>query len=157
MIRLQPLLWTVLGVTLGPYFFWRGFLLLQHKRLITDTPRSTIRRRIVVRVEITGKAVGPYTLAAPLSHNDCLYYRLVIQSNPQGDLSNSIHEMCTPMFLDDGTGTLMIFPHGSELLLPASSERSEFGKLDISLSEYSEAIRNSPRNTPLSPVTRSSS
>jgi len=46
MIRLQPLLWTVLGVTLGPYFFWRGFLLLQHKRLIMDTPRSTIRRRI---------------------------------------------------------------------------------------------------------------
>jgi hypothetical protein len=113
----QPLLWAVIGVTLGPYFFWRGFRLLQHKRLIMDTHRSTIRAAALGRVEITGKAMGPYTLVAPMSHTDCLYYRLVIESNPQGDLNNSIHEMCTPMFLDDGTGTLMIFPHGSELLL----------------------------------------
>jgi hypothetical protein len=134
----QPLLWAILGVTLGPYFFWRGFLILQRKRLIMDTPRSTIRAAALGRVEITGKAVGPYTLVAPMSHADCLYYRLVIESNPQGDLSNSIREMCTPMFLDDGTGTLMIFPRGSELLLPPSSERSEYGKLALALSRYSE-------------------
>jgi hypothetical protein len=134
----QPLLWAALGVTLGPYFFWRGFLLLQRKRLIMDTPRSSIRSAALGRVEIIGQAVGPYTLVAPMSHADCLYYRLVIESNPQGDLRNSIHEMCTPMFLDDGTGTLMIFPHGSELLLPPSCERSEYGKLALSLSRYSE-------------------
>jgi hypothetical protein len=134
----QPLLWGALGVTLGPYFFWRGFLLLQRKHLIMDTPRSTIRAAALGRVEIAGRVVGPYTLVAPLSHRDCLYYRLVIESNPQGDLRNSIHEMCAPMFLDDGTGTLMIFPHGSELLLPPSSERSEYGKLALTLTRYSE-------------------
>ena len=61
----QPLLWAGLGVTLGPYFFWRGFLLLRRKRLIMDTPRSNIRSAALGRVEITGKAVGPYTHVAP--------------------------------------------------------------------------------------------
>jgi hypothetical protein len=134
----QPLLWAGLAVTLGPYFFWRGFRLLQRKRLIMDTPRSTIRAAALGRVEITGKVVGPYTLVAPLSHTDCFYYRLVIESNPQGDLRSQIKEMCTPLFLDDGTGTLMIFPQGSELLLQPSSERSEYSKLAVSLTGFSE-------------------
>ncbi len=134
----QPLFWAVLGLTLGPYFFWRGFLLLQRKRLIMDTPRSTIRAAALGPVEITGKVVGPYTLVAPLSHADCFYYRLVIESNPQGDLRSRIQEMCAPLFVDDGTGTLMIFPHGSELLLEPSSERSEYGKLAFMMTRYSE-------------------
>ncbi|HWW13892.1 MAG TPA: hypothetical protein VN310_04455 [Candidatus Dormibacteraeota bacterium] len=134
----QPLLWAGLGVTLGPYFFWRGFRLLQRKRLIMDTPHSTIRAAALGRVQIRGKAVGPYTLVAPLSHADCFYYRLVIESNPQGDLRKSMQEMCAPFFLDDGTGMLMIFPRGSELLLPPSSDRSEYGKLALALTRYSE-------------------
>jgi hypothetical protein len=134
----QPLLWAGLGVTLGPYFFWRGFRLLQRKRLIMDTPHSTIRAAALGRVQISGKTVGPYTLVAPLSHADCFYYRLVIESNPQGDLRKSMQEMCTPLFLDDGTGTVMIFPRGSELLLPPSSDRSEYGKLALALTRYSE-------------------
>ncbi len=134
----QPLLWAVLGVTLGPYFFWRGFLLLQRKRLIMDIPHSTIRSAALGRVQISGKAVGPYTLVAPLSHNDCFYYRLLIESNPQGDLHKSMREMCAPLFLDDGTGTLMIYPQGAELLLPPSSDRSEYGKLALALTRYSE-------------------
>jgi hypothetical protein len=134
----QPLLWAGLGVTLGPYFFWRGFRLLQRKRLIMDTPRSTVRAAAMGRVEITGTAVGPYTLVAPLSHTDCFYYRLVIESNPQGDLRKRMQEMCAPFFLDDGTGTLMIYPKGSELLLPPSSDRSEYGKLALALTRYSE-------------------
>lgn len=133
----QPLLWAGLGIILGSYFFWRGFRLLQRKRLIMDTPRSAIRSAALGRVEVSGKAIGPYTLVAPLSHSDCFYYRLAIESNPQGDLRKSIQEMCAPLFLDDGTGTLMIYPQGSELLLSPSSERSEYGKLALALTKYS--------------------
>jgi hypothetical protein len=134
----QPLMWAALGVTFGPYFFWRGFRLLQRKRLILDTPRSTIRAAALGCVEVTGKVVGPYTLVAPLSHTDCFYYRLVIESNPQGDLRKSIKEMCAPIFLDDGTGTLMIYPQGAELVLPSSGERGEYGKLALALTKFSE-------------------
>jgi hypothetical protein len=134
----QPLFWAVLGVTLGPYCFWRGFVLLQRKRLIMDTPRSSIRAAALGRVELSGRAIGPYTVVAPLSRADCLYYRLVIESNPQGDLNKGMREVCAPFFLDDGTGTAMIFPEGAELQFPATSERSEYGKLAFAFGRYSE-------------------
>ena len=134
----QPMFWAVLGVALGPYFFWRGFRLLQRKRLIMDTPRCSIRAAALGRVELSGRAVGPYTVVAPMSHADCLYYRLVIESNPQGDLDRAMREVCAPFFLDDGTGTVMIFPQGAELQFPATSGRSEYGKLAFALSRYSE-------------------
>jgi hypothetical protein len=134
----QPLLWAALGVIFGPYFFWRGFRLLQRKRLIMDTPRSSIRSAALGRVEISGKAVGPYTLVSSLSHTDCFYCRVVIESNPQGDLRKSMREMCAPLFVDDGTGILMIYPAGSELLMQPSSDRSEYGKLALSLTKFSE-------------------
>ncbi len=122
----------------GPYFFWRGFRLLQRKRLIMDVPVSAIRSAALGHVQVSGKAVGPYTLVAPLSHSDCLYYRLSIESNPDGDLRNRMQEMCAPLFIDDGTGTLMIYPHGSELLMAPSSERSEYGKLAATAASFSE-------------------
>jgi hypothetical protein len=134
----QPLFWAGLGVLFGPYSFWRGFRELQHKRLIMDTPRSTIRGAALGRVELTGKTTGPYTVVAPLSQTDCFYYRLAVESNPQGDLRNKIHEMCAPLFLDDGTGRLMIFPQGAELQMPPSSERSEYGKLAFAFTRFSQ-------------------
>jgi hypothetical protein len=134
----QPLFWAALGVTLGPYSFWRGFQMLQRKRLIMDTPRSSIRAAALGRVELSGRAVGPYTVVAALSHDDCLYYRLVIESNPQGDLSKAMREVCAPLFLDDGTGTVMIFPKGAELQFPATSARSDYTKLAFAFSRYSE-------------------
>jgi hypothetical protein len=125
----QPLFWAALGVVLGPFFFVRGFRLLQRKRLILDTPRSTVRSAALGPVEISGKASGPYTLVAPLSQQDCLYYRLTVQSNPTGDLKNKkMQELCAPLFLDDGTGKVMIYPQGCELQLEPYMGRAEYGK-----------------------------
>lgn len=129
----QPLFWALMGIGLGPYVFFRGFRLLQLKRRIMGVPRSTIRAAAIGPVEVSGTAVGPYTLIAPLSQHDCLYYRLKIQSNPQHDLANKIHEMCAPLFVDDGTGLLMIYPAEAELKFPASYKRAEYGKLALML------------------------
>jgi hypothetical protein len=133
----QPLLWAVLGVVFGPYLFFRGFRLLQRKRLIMDIPRSTVRAAALGCVEVSGRAVGPYELIAPLSKANCLYYRIAIESNPEGDLRRRTQEMCAPLFLDDGTGALMIYPEGSELQLQPSCERSEYGKLALAAAGYS--------------------
>jgi hypothetical protein len=130
----QPMFWAILGVVFGPYLFYRGFRVLQLKRVIMNVPRSTIRGAAMGPVEISGKAVGPYTLVAPLSQADCLYYRLMVESNPRGDLESKIHELCAPLFLDDGTGTVMVYPHGSELNMKPSSDRAEYGKLAVALS-----------------------
>jgi hypothetical protein len=118
------LLWAAPGIVFGPIAFLRGFRLLQRKQLILDTPRSTIRGAALGTVELSGRIVGPYTLVSPLSQTDCLYYRVVVESKPGGDLANkTMRELCAPFFLDDGTGTVMIDPAGCELdLLPSIDE-----------------------------------
>jgi len=127
----QTTFWAGVSLVCGPILFLRGFRWLQRKRFILDTPRSTIRAASLGLVEVSGKAVGPYTLVAPLSRSDCLYYRVKVQTNPSGDLNNKIQELSAPLFLDDGTGTLMIYPLGAELEMPASSERSDVGKVAV--------------------------
>jgi len=63
----------------------------------------------------------------------------MVESNPSGDLRSKIHELCAPLFLDDGTGAVMIYPPGSELRLKPSYERAEYGKLALALStRYAE-------------------
>src|SRR5205814_8200132 len=76
----QPLFWAVLGVVFGPYLFFRGFRALQLKRIIINVPRSSVRAAALGPVEVSGKAVGPYTLVAPLSKMECLCYWLVGES-----------------------------------------------------------------------------
>jgi hypothetical protein len=133
----QPLLWAAAGVTVGPYLFYRGFVALQLKRRIMNIPRSTVRSAAMGPVEICGKAIGPYTLVAPLSQSECFYYRLMVESNPRGDLGSRVHEMCAPLFLDDGTGILMVYPCGSDLRLKSSGGRAEYGKaLAVLTSRY---------------------
>ena len=109
----QPLLWAALGLVIGPYMFYRGFRLLQRKRLILDIPRSTIRAAAIGAVEVSGKAVGPYTLVSPLTARDCLYYRVVIRVLRRA--TPIIDELCAPLFINDGTGDLMIYPEGAEM------------------------------------------
>jgi hypothetical protein len=79
-------------------------------------------------VEIAGKAVGPYTLVAPLSKEECLYYRLMIAEDPNDGLSKKPPELCAPLFLDDGTGTLMVSPFGADIRLNVSHQKGSLGQ-----------------------------
>jgi hypothetical protein len=134
----QPLFWAVLGVVFGPFLFVRGFRLLQRKRLIMDVPRSTVRAAALGLVEISGKAVGPYTLVAPMSQCDCLYYRISVQSNPKKDFSNQgMRELSVPLYVDDGTGKVMVYPGQCELQVEVSEQRAEYGKEALALEGYS--------------------
>ena len=136
----RPLFWAAMGVVFGPILFFRGFRLLQRKRLIMDIPRSTIRSAALGPVEISGKAVGPYTLVAPLSLTDCLYYRIAVRSNPKNDFSNAkMRELSVPLYVDDGTGKVMVYPAHCELQLDVSEERAEYGKAALAMEGYGEA------------------
>jgi hypothetical protein len=133
----QPLFWAFMGVVFGPILFFRGFRLLQRKRLIMDIPRSTIRSAALGPVEISGKAVGPYTLVAPLSLTDCLYYRIAVQSNPKNDFSNAkMRELSVPLYVEDGTGKMMVYPAQCELQLDVCEERAEYGKAALAMEGY---------------------
>jgi hypothetical protein len=112
--------WCVIGVFAGLYIFYRGFLLLQRRHLILDTPVSKIRSASLGMVELNGLAVGPYTMLAPITERPCYYHRTVAwEWKREGKNSRWVKVaaecMHVPFFLDDNTGKVMVDPRGAEL------------------------------------------
>ncbi len=116
----RPIAWCIIGFFAGIYLFVQGFRLLQRRHLILDTPVSKIRSASLGVVELSGLAVGPYTLTAPISERSCYYYRAVAwEWKRQGRSSQWVKVaaecMHVPFFLDDNTGKVMVDPRGAEL------------------------------------------
>jgi len=94
--------------------------LLQRRHLILDTPFSKIRSASMGMVELSGLAVGPYTMIAPISARPCYYYRtLVWEWKLQGKSNQWVKVaaecMHLPFFLDDNTGRVLVDPRGADL------------------------------------------
>src|SRR4029077_13201660 len=107
-ILADPLFWGSFGLRIGLYSFYRGCALLRHKQLILNTPRSTIRAAALESVEEEGNAAGPYTWISPISKLDCYYYRVVVRHFRHRTHAQVVAEEFAPLFVDDGTGSLMI-------------------------------------------------
>ena len=112
--------WCGIGFIAGIYLFFRGFYLLQRRRLILDTPFSKIRSASMGMVEVSGLAVGPYTMVSPITARPCYYYRTQAweykQSGKDKQWVNVAGEcMHVPFFLDDNTGRVLVDPRGAEL------------------------------------------
>ena len=112
--------WSVIGLGAGIYIFIHGFFLLQRRRLILDTPFSKIRSAPLGMVELSGLAVGPYTMLAPITGRPCYYYRTTISEYKQRGKSRewvTVAGECLhlPFFLDDNTGRVMVDPRGADL------------------------------------------
>jgi E3 Ubiquitin ligase len=116
----SPILWGITGLGIGIFLFFRGFPFLKRKRLIQNTPTSTIRGAALGAVEVSGTVVGPYTLISPLSESDCFYYHAVARSTGEEEKEVAEEVLYAPFFLDDGTGRLMVDPRGAELELRPS-------------------------------------
>jgi hypothetical protein len=116
----NPIIWSIIGFGVGIYLFFRGFALLRRKRFILDIPRSSIRGAALGLVEVSGKAEGPYTILAPLSEEDCFYYRAVVWQGGERTAWRKAAEesLAAPFFLDDGTGKLMVDPRGAQTDIP---------------------------------------
>jgi hypothetical protein len=114
------LVWCALGICAGIYLFVQGFRLLQRRRLILDTPASKIRSASLGMVEISGLAVGPYTMIAPVTTRPCYYHQtLVWEWRQEGKNKRWVKVasecMYVPFFVDDNTGKLMVDPRGADL------------------------------------------
>jgi hypothetical protein len=116
----SPALWGIAGVGVGVFLFFRGFPFLKRKRLIQNTPTSTIRGAALGAVEVSGTVVGPYTLISPLSEADCFYYHAVARTTGEEEKKAAEEVLYAPFFLDDGTGRLMVDPRGAEMELRPS-------------------------------------
>ena len=108
------------GAAAGMYLFYRGFRLLQRKRLILNTPASKIRSASMGLVEINGLAKGPYVINSPLKQLSCYYYRSIAWEYQQRGKNSewvkvaeeSLH---VPFYMDDGSGKLLVDPTGAEM------------------------------------------
>lgn len=110
----------VIGACLGVYLFYRGFRLLQRKRLILNTPASKIRSAAMGLVEINGLAAGPYTMMAPITGVPCYYFHTTAwQWQRRGKNSQWVkvadEHLHVPFYLDDNTGRLLVDPQGAEM------------------------------------------
>jgi hypothetical protein len=116
----QPAFWAGIGAVAGVYLFYRGFKLLQRKRLILNTPASKIRSASMGLVEVNGLAAGPYTMVAPITGVPCYYFRTIAWQWKQAGKNKSWvkvadESMHLPFFLDDNTGRVLVDPQGAEM------------------------------------------
>jgi hypothetical protein len=119
------------GVYCGVYLFFRGFRMLQHKRLILNTPLSKIRSASMGLVEVTGMAAGPQTIPAGITGEPCFYYHASAwqqaESGRQQGWEKVVDESVgVPFFVDDGTGRMLVYPQGAKLDVHRNF-REEFG------------------------------
>ena len=109
-----------LGALAGFYFFYKGFRLLERKRLILNTPASKIRSAAMGLVEINGLAIGPYVLTSPLQQMECYYYRsLAWELKHEGKNNEWVkvaeETLHVPFYVDDNTDKVLVDPRGAEM------------------------------------------
>ena len=93
---------------------------MQRRQLILNTPVSKIRSASMGMVELSGLAVGPYTMVAPVTAHPCYYYRTFVWEWKQSGKNKqwvkvAAECMHVPFFLDDNTGKVMVDPRGADL------------------------------------------
>ncbi len=113
-------LYASVGGAAGIYLFYRGFRTLQQRRLILDTPASKIRSASMGLVEVSGLAVGPYTIPAPVTGVPCYFHRTIAWQLKQAGKNKEWQKvaeesMHVPFFLDDNTGRVLVDPQGAEM------------------------------------------
>ena len=122
------LLWCVIGFCAGIGLFFYGFRLLQRRHLILDTPFSKIRSAAMGMVEISGLAVGPYTMVAPITERECFYFRTLVWEWKQHGKNKQWVKVAgeclhVPFFVDDNTGRMLIDPRSADLDLHRDFEQ----------------------------------
>ncbi len=122
------LIWCGIGFCAGIGLFVYGFRLLQRRRLILDTPFSKIRSASMGMVEVSGLAVGPYTMIAPITARPCYYYRTLVWEWKQNGKNKqwvkvAAECMHVPFFVDDNSGRVLVDPRGADLDLHRDFEQ----------------------------------
>jgi len=119
-IDVRLIAWAAIGAVAGVVIFYRGFRMLQFKRLVLNTPSSKIRSASMGLVEVSGMAVGPHTIRAGITGTNCYYYCAAAWQLKQAGNSREWKKVAeetlyVPFFVDDSTGRLMVDPQGADL------------------------------------------
>ncbi len=124
----RDIIYAIIGFGFSIWAFFWGFCRLRRKRLIENIPTSTIRGLAMGLVELNGKAEMTKPLKSPLTQVNCVLYRYLIEEYRSSGKSGrwvkiaSGNSFYCPFWLDDGTGKIMVFGQGAELILPVDYE-----------------------------------
>ncbi len=122
-----PKVWTdlvlMVGVGAGLYLFFDGFRTFRKYLLLADTPESRIGSLAMGLVKVRGEATGAETLASPVTHAPCFFYKVDVEKWKVGQgvgfqggrWSHYWTDIgAVNFYLADATGKVMIDPHGAE-------------------------------------------
>ncbi len=131
-IDVRLAVYSAIGMVAGIVLFYRGFRMLQFKRLVLNTPFSKIRSASMGLVEVSGTATGPQTIPAGITGAACYYYCATAwelrQSGNNRQWKKVAEEtLYVPFFVDDSTGRLLVDPQGADLDVHRTF-RDEFDK-----------------------------
>ena len=140
-------IWCALGLCLGIFLFIQGFRLLQRRKLILNTPVSKIRSAPLGLVELSGLAVGPYTMVAPVTARSCYFYRTLVWEWKQSGKNKTWVKvaaecMHVPFFLDDNTGKVMVNPRRADLDLHCDFHQEFCDSFFTTKEEAPDNVRN---------------
>jgi hypothetical protein len=125
----ELMLLSVVAAAGGLCLFIRGFRLLARKRLLVNTPTSKIRSASLGLVEVSGVAMGPYNLPAPITGSPCYLYRTIAWRQAEESKTQEWKKVAEEtlhvfFFLEDGTGQLLVNPAAAELDLHCDFRQS---------------------------------
>jgi E3 ubiquitin ligase len=129
--RGKIVVYSAIGACVGLYLFFRGFKMLQFKRLIQNTPASKVRSASMGLVELNGMPVGPNTIPAGITGDPCFYYRATawerVQSGRNTEWKRVADEsLFVPFFLQDDTGRMLVNAQGADMDVHCNF-KDEFG------------------------------
>ncbi len=135
------------GMAFGLYLFWEGFHALQRRRLILDTPASTVRSAAMGLVEVNGLACGPATIMAPISGLACYYYCTTAWQYKQSGRNEQWVQVAresshVPFYLDDNTGRVLINPEGADMDIHCDFKEEYSNSVFSTLDAIPENVRD---------------
>ena len=123
----------------GVYYFLHGFHLFASSRSLGHVPASAIRGAPQGPAAVSGMAVGPYSLSAPITGDRCFLYQTTVWQQNESNRSTEWKKVAEetlhlPFFIEDSTGQLLVEPFGAELDLHQDLSQ-EYGS-PVSLSSH---------------------
>lgn len=115
--------------------FHQGFKNLRLKQLIEGTATSKIRSLAIGFAEVYGKTFNEPIIKAPLSGNECVYWRIIafeIDEQTNQFLAIGDYSSKDNFFIKDGTGKVLVEPKSAQFeRLSVGFNYSPYGKFSV--------------------------
>jgi hypothetical protein len=128
-VDLRMSVMTVAAIGGGGWLFWQGMRGFRIARLIENTPTAHIRSMAMGLVEVHGRPHARSSMLAPFSGHPCAYWEVDIAVSGRGKTWTTVHRNSsgTPFYLEDDTGSALVYPQGAVCRVRCGTEEESFG------------------------------